>query len=140
MTATTRLETVSAAKYLVGAGSIDLSNLQGGGSVLRLVGMAVAVFAGASIVVWAVLAWRHWAWGKLRRPLSQIGDAFQTLKEPRVLLVALGGSVGTEVLYAAGFAMCVAAVGGSITLGQAIFINVTVSLFAGLMPIPVASA
>ncbi len=27
-------------------------------------------------------------------------------------------------------------VGGSITLGQAIFINVTVSLFAGLMPIP----
>jgi len=59
--------------------------------------------------------------------VSQISDAFQTLKEPRVVLVALGGSVGTEVLYAAGFAMCVAAVGGSVTLGQAIFINVTVS-------------
>ena len=50
---------------LVGAGSIDLSDLQGGGSVLRLVGMAVAVFAGASILVWAVPAWRHWAWSKL---------------------------------------------------------------------------
>jgi uncharacterized protein (TIRG00374 family) len=32
--------------------------------------------------------------------------------------------------------MCVLAVGGSISLGEAIFINVTVSLFAGLMPIP----
>jgi len=53
---------------LVGAGSIDLSDLQGGGSVLRLVGMAVAVFVGASILVWAVPAWRHWAWSKLRRP------------------------------------------------------------------------
>ncbi len=121
---------------LVGAGSIDLSNLQGGGSVLRLLGMAVAVFVGAAILVRAVPAWRHWAWSKLERPLSQIGDAFQTLKEPRVSLTALGSSIGTEVLYAAGFAMCVAAVGGSITLGQAIFINVTVSLFAGLMPIP----
>jgi uncharacterized protein (TIRG00374 family) len=121
---------------LVGAGSIDLSDLQGGGSVLRLLGMAVVLFAGAVIVVWAVPALRHWAWSKLERPLSQIGDAFQTLKEPRVALTALGSSIGTEVLYAAGFAMCVAAVGGSITLGQAIFINVTVSLFAGLMPIP----
>ena len=121
---------------LVGAGSIDLSNLQGGGSVLRLLGMAVAVFVGAVIVVSAVPTWRHWAWSKLRGPVSQIGDALRTLKEPRVTLVALGSAIGTEVLYAAGFAMCVAAVGGSITLGQAIFINVTVSLFAGLMPIP----
>jgi uncharacterized protein (TIRG00374 family) len=32
--------------------------------------------------------------------------------------------------------MNVAAVGGSVSLGQAIFINVTVSLFAGLMPVP----
>lgn len=121
---------------LVGAGSIDLSDLQGGGSVLRLLSMAVAIFVGALIVVWAVPTWRHWAWGKLQGPLSQIGDALRTLKEPRVALVALGSAIGTEVLYAAGFAMCVASVGGSITLGQAIFINVTVSLFAGLMPIP----
>jgi uncharacterized protein (TIRG00374 family) len=40
------------------------------------------------------------------------------------------------LLYGAGFAMCVLAVGGSVSLGEAIFINVTVSLFAGLMPVP----
>jgi uncharacterized protein (TIRG00374 family) len=48
----------------------------------------------------------------------------------------LGASLGTEVLYGAAFAMCVLAVGGSVSLGEAIFINVTVSLFAGLMPVP----
>ena len=98
--------------------------------------MAMVIFVCSLVVVWAVPAWRHWAWSKIEGPLSQIRDAFQTLKEPKVALTALGSSIGTEVLYAAGFAMCVAAVGGSVTLGQAIFINVTISLFAGLMPIP----
>ena len=44
--------------------------------------------------------------------------------------------MGTEILYASGLAMCVLAIGGSVSLGEVIFINVTVSLFAGLMPIP----
>ena len=79
--------------------------------------------------------WRHWVNVKLRTPMAQIGDAIKTLKNPS-RQHALGGAVGTEILYGAGFAMCVLAVGGSINLGQAIFINVTVSLFAGLMPIP----
>jgi uncharacterized membrane protein YbhN (UPF0104 family) len=121
---------------LVGAGSIDLSDLEGGGAVLRLLGMAAVTFVGATAVVVAVPAWRRWIWSRIEGPVSQIGDALQTVREPRVALTALGSSIGTEVLYAAGFAMCVAAVGGSVTLGEAIFINVTVSLFAGLMPVP----
>ena len=121
---------------LVGAGSIDLSDLQGGGSVLRLLGMAVVVFVVAIALVAVVPTWRHWVWSKIETPLSQIGDALRTVREPKIALTALGSSIGTEILYAAGFAMCVAAVGGSVTLGQAIFINVTVSLFAGLMPVP----
>jgi glycosyltransferase 2 family protein len=121
---------------VIGAGSIDLSQMQGGGDVMRLLAMAVAVFVGAVIVVALVPTWRRWADDKLRTPMAQIGDAIRTLKNPKSAALALGGSLATEVLYAAGFAMCVLAVGGSINLGQAIFINVTVSLFAGLMPIP----
>ena len=64
------------------------------------------------------------------------GVAFKTIKSPKVALTALGSSIGTEVLYGAGFAMCVLAVGGNVSLGEAVVINVTVSLFAGLMPIP----
>jgi uncharacterized protein (TIRG00374 family) len=80
--------------------------------------------------------WRHWAEDKVRKPLSQMGDAFKMIKNPRVAVTALGSSMGTEILYGAGFAMCVLAVGESISLGEAVFINVTVSLFAGLMPVP----
>ncbi len=121
---------------VIGAGSIDFSEMQGGGSVLRLLGMAVVIFIGAAIVVALVPKWRHWAEDKLRKPLAQIGDAFKILKNPKSAALGFGGALGTEILYGAGFAMCVLAVGGSISLGEAIFINVTVSLFAGLMPIP----
>ena len=121
---------------LVGAGSIDFSAMQSGGGALRLLGMAVTIFVVALVVVFVVPAWRRWAWSKIGTPISQMGDAVKTVKNPKVALTALGSSIGTEVLYGAGFTMCVLAVGGSITLGQAIFINVTVSLFAGLMPIP----
>jgi uncharacterized protein (TIRG00374 family) len=98
--------------------------------------MAVVAFVVAVALVAIVPAWRRWAWSRIQAPLSQIGDAFGAVKEPKALLVTLGSSVASEILYAAGFAMCVAAVGGSVTLGQAIFINVSVSLFAGLMPVP----
>jgi uncharacterized protein (TIRG00374 family) len=121
---------------LVGAGSIDLTQLQGGGEVLRLLAMAVIGFVAAFVIVAIIPKWRHWAYDKIRTPLSQIGDALRTLKNPRTALTALGSSIGTEILYGAAFAMCVLAVGGSLSLGEAIFINVTVSLFAGLMPVP----
>ncbi len=32
--------------------------------------------------------------------------------------------------------LCVIALGGSINLGQALFINILVSLFAGILPVP----
>lgn len=121
---------------LVGAGSIDFSSMQGGGGALRMLGMAIAVFVGVLILVAVVPKWRHWAWSMIQKPLSQMGVALQTVKDPKTAISALASSMGTEVLYGAGFAMCVLAVGGSVSLGEAIFINVTVSLFAGLMPIP----
>ena len=121
---------------LAGSGSIDLSSLQGGGKVLRLVGLAVAIFVGAILVVSVVPTWRSWAWSKVRAPLKQIGNALQVVKDPKITMKALAGSLGTEILYGAALAICVLAVGGSLSLGEAIFINVAVSLFAGLMPIP----
>ena len=121
---------------VIGAGSIDFSEMQGGGDVLKLLGMAIVIFIGVGIVVALVPKWRHKAEDKLRKPLAQIGDAFKILKNPKSAALGFGGALGTEILYGAGFAMCVLAVGGSISLGEAIFINVTVSLFAGLMPIP----
>ncbi|MGI9644156.1 MAG: lysylphosphatidylglycerol synthase transmembrane domain-containing protein, partial [Ilumatobacteraceae bacterium] len=121
---------------LAGKGSIDLSQLEGGGGVIRLLAAAIAIFVVAVIVVVAVPALRHWAWHKIEKPMAQIGEAFAMVRDPRTAARTLGGALGTEVLYGAGLTMCVLAVGGSVSLGEAIFINVTVSLFAGLMPVP----
>ena len=121
---------------VIGAGSIDLSQLEGGGEAIRLLAMAVVIFVVAFVVVFLVPRWRHWAEDKLRKPIAQIGDALKTVKDPKTAITALGSSMGTEILYGAGFALCVLAMGGSISLGEAVFINVTVSLFAGLMPVP----
>jgi uncharacterized protein (TIRG00374 family) len=121
---------------LVGAGSIDFSEMQGGGGAIRLIVLAIVIFIGVAIVVALVPKWRHWAEDKLRKPMAQMGAALKTLKNPKAAGLGFGGALGTEVLYGAAFATCVLAVGGSISLGEAIFINVTVSLFAGLMPIP----
>ena len=121
---------------VVGSGSIDVSNLEGGGAVLRLVAMVVVIAVVAVIAVLVVRPWRHWVLDHIRGPLSQTKMAFATLKNPRLAIKAFGAAFATEVLYGAGFAMCVLSMGGSITLGEALFINVAVSLFAGLMPIP----
>lgn len=121
---------------LAGEGSVDFSQMQGGGGAIRLLAMAIVIFIVVAVVVALVPRWRHWAVAKLRTPLAQLGEAFKMVKDPKQALRSFGGALGTEVLYGAAFALCVLAVGGSISLGEAIFINVTVSLFAGLMPVP----
>jgi uncharacterized membrane protein YbhN (UPF0104 family) len=68
--------------------------------------------------------------------MRQIKSALEVLKDPKRLLTAIGGQIGTEVLYASGHMLCVLALGGSVNLGQALFINITVALFAGIMPVP----
>ena len=121
---------------LVGKGSIDFSEMQTDGGALRFLAMAAVIIVVVAIVVAVVPKWRHRTMDMIRTPLSQIGSAFKTVRDPKHAARALGGAFGSEILYAAGLTLCVLATGGSVSLGEAIFINVTVSLFAGLMPIP----
>ena len=121
---------------LVGKGSIDLSQLDTGGGMLKILGFALVLILVGGVVVLLVPKLRHWAEDKIRKPLSQMGDALAVMRQPKNLFETFGGAMATEILYATGLMLCVLAVGGSVSLGQAVFINVTVSLFAGLMPIP----
>jgi uncharacterized protein (TIRG00374 family) len=121
---------------LVGAGSVDLSAFEGGGDVIRPLLTALVVLAIAVIVAMLVPTWRHWTWHKIAKPLGQMREALAALKNPRTAITALAGSIGTEVLYGAGLLCCVLAMGGSLTLGQAIFINITVSLISAISPVP----
>jgi uncharacterized protein (TIRG00374 family) len=121
---------------LVGNNSIDLSGLQTDGGVLRMLGFAIALAVIAAAAVAIVAPWRHWFQAKIKKPLEQIKGAVSQLRQPKRASLALGGAISTEILYGGGLALCVLAAGGSISLGEAIAINVVVSLFAGLMPVP----
>ena len=119
---------------LVGVGSIDLSSLQGDGGVLELVVVVVGALIGVLAVVLLVPTWRNWVWSKVQTPLSQVRAGFAMLKDPTTTIKLIGTSVGEQILYGAAFAVCVLAMGGSVSLGEAIFINISVSLLTGLMP------
>lgn len=124
------------ATIVVGDHSIDLSSLQFGGGILKLTVLAVAVALAAVVVVLVVPALRRQAVTRLRTPWEQLRSAMDVLRQPRKVGRSLLGSFGTEVLYALGLVLCVRALGGSIELGEALFINIAVSVFAGATPVP----
>lgn len=80
--------------------------------------MAVVVLVGAVVVVVLVPRLWRWAWSKIETPLSQVGDAFTTVRDTKTAITALGAALGTEILYAGGLTMCVSAMGGSVSLGR----------------------
>ena len=121
---------------VVGKASVDLSGLESDGGLVRVIVFAAVIFIVGLIAVLVIPKWRHWFGQKIRKPLSQVSDAVAVIRHPKNAVMVLGGAIGTELLYASGLTLCVFAVGGSVSLGEAVAINVIVSLFAGLMPIP----
>lgn len=124
------------ATVVVGRQSIDLTSLQGGSGVVKLVGLAVAVALVGALVVLAVPTLRAAVKARLAGPAAQLRSALSVVRDPRHLARALGASLASQVLFALGLVLCVQALGGELTLGQALFINITVSVFAGASPVP----
>ena len=58
------------------------------------------------------------------------------MKDPRRLAMLFGGNVVSELLFACALGLFVRAFGFDVGLAELILINVTVALFAGIMPIP----
>ena len=121
---------------IVGKGSVDLSQLDTGGGMLKILGFAIVILLIGGVVVLVVSKLRHWVEDKIRKPLSKMGDSLAVMRHPKNIIEMFGGAIATEVLYATGLMLCVLAVGGSVSLGEALFISVTVSLFGGLVPVP----
>ena len=129
--------TLIALALLVGSDSMDLSSMSSGdGEGLKLIGMIVVILVGVAVAVAVVPKWRHWVEDKTRKPLKQIRASLKTIRNPRTLISGMSAAVGTEVLYGAGLMASVFALGGSISIGEAIFINVVVSLVSGISPVP----
>jgi uncharacterized membrane protein YbhN (UPF0104 family) len=117
--------------------TLDL-DLDGGttSGLLRLVALVAAAALIALLVVFAVPRLRRLVLGRLRELGQQAIGAIRGIASPRRLGFLFGGNLANEVLMAVGLGAFVVALGQPIGLGELIFINVTVSLLAGLIPIP----
>lgn len=104
--------------------------------VVRLLAIVVAVGVVAAIATAAVPRLRHLVVDRVRGILSEARDTLRGLGSPRRLSLLFGGNLGTEILFAVALGAFALAMGYPIGLPELIFINVSVSLLAGALPIP----
>ena len=71
---------------------------------------------------------RPW-WHEIRQTVA-------SLRSPTKLLQLLGGNLVAELLFAGTLGLVALAYGQSVPLATLLTVNVMVSLFAGLMPVP----
>ena len=77
---------------------------------------------------------------KVKASLGRAREALQVLRSPRKVLQLYGGNLVSQVLFAVTLGACARAFGYPVPLSTLILINSVVSLFAGLLPSPAASA
>lgn len=106
------------------------------GSSLRLVLIVVAIGLVAAGVVVAVRRLRRFVFGWVRQLATEAIAAIRGLRSPRRLAMLLGGNLATDILFALALGTFTRAFGASVGLGELLFVVISVSLLAGLMPVP----
>ncbi len=100
--------------------------------------LLVVVLAGLAVilVVLAVPRWRRPLFAWIRQLAVEAFGAARGLGSPRRLAMLFGGNLASEVLFAAALGVFVRSLGYPLPLVELVFINVSVSLLAGFLPIP----
>jgi uncharacterized protein (TIRG00374 family) len=79
---------------------------------------------------------RHKIAERVRPWIHEVHEVVGSLRSPTKVLQIIGGNLGAELLFASTLAMVLAAFHSPVPLGTLLVVNVVVSLFAGLMPVP----
>ena len=111
-------------------------NVSTGGSTGRLIVAVLAISAVAIAAVFVI--------GRIRRPIAervrawwpQVREGVLGLRQSGKLSRLVGGSVATELLFALSLLACTRAFGAHLPYAEILLINLGVSLFASLIPIP----
>lgn len=98
--------------------------------------IALVIAAGGVATVVAVGRLRRFVVEWALRLGREALDAVRGLRSPRRLLLLFGGNLATELIFAAALGGFVRAIGYEVGFGELLLINIGVSLFAGLMPVP----
>lgn len=104
------------------------------GTAILVVVVVIAVVAVGIVAVIGRLRQfvLHW----VRRLGSEAVDAVRGLRSPRRLALLVGGSLGSELLFATALGTFARALGAPVGLDELLVINISVGLLAGLLPIP----
>ena len=96
--------------------------------------MAAVVAAGITLALRE--KWRQAIIGWIRRLATEALHAARGVHSPRWLGLLFGGNLATELLFAVSLLMIVRSFGYHVGPAEILFINISVSLLAGVMPVP----
>lgn len=102
----------------------------------RLLAVIVAIGVLTGVVLLSLPSWRGRLVGLVRQMASEAIGAMRGLRSPRRLGMLFGGNLASDVLFALALGAFTSSMGYSVGLTELIFINVSVSLLAGVLPIP----
>lgn len=116
--------------------SLDVDVSGPSSSALQIVAV-VGTIAGIAVLVILVIApLRRLVLGWVRRTAREAFGVLRGLRSPRRVVMLFGGNLTAELLFATALGVFVQAFGFSLALHELLFINMAVSLLAGLLPIP----
>jgi uncharacterized membrane protein YbhN (UPF0104 family) len=116
--------------------SLDVDVSGPSSSALQIAGMVAVVVGVAVFVILVVPRLRTLVLGWIRRTAHEAFNVLRGLRSPRRVLMLFGGNLTAELLFALSLGIFVQAFGYSLALHELLFINMAVSLLAGLLPIP----
>jgi uncharacterized membrane protein YbhN (UPF0104 family)/tRNA A-37 threonylcarbamoyl transferase component Bud32 len=116
--------------------SLDVDVAGPASSAVRIAWMLAGVLAIAVVVILLVPRLRRFVLGAVRRTVHEAIGVLRGLRSPRRLAMLFGGNLVAELLFALALGVFVQAFGYSLALHELLFINMAVSLLAGLLPVP----
>jgi uncharacterized protein (TIRG00374 family) len=105
-------------------------------AAVRVVVILLIIAAVAMVVIVAIPRLRVVVFAAVRRTASEAFGVLRGLRSPRRLVMLFGGNFMAELLFAFALGLLVQAFGYSLPLHELLFINMAVSLLAGLVPVP----
>ena len=121
---------------LFGEMSLDIDFSDPSSDALRLVVIILVGVAVAAAVIAVIPRLRNFAVGWILRLAHEAFGVLRGLHSPRRLAMLFGGNLVAELLFASTLGIFVLAFGYPIPLQELLFINICVSLLAGLIPVP----
>ena len=105
-------------------------------AAVRIAWMLAVVLAVAVVVIMVIPRLRRYVVGGVRRTVSEAVTVLRGLRSPRRLVMLFGGNLVAELMFALALGVFVQSFGYSLALHELLFINMAVSLLAGLLPVP----